>query len=109
MCQNIQFEADQNNKLKPIPVKAGQIIAQGFVESGDLVIVDKISYHFRKPTRGETFVFDTRNINEIHDNNRGGEQDAGSHYIKRCVGVPGDTLSIDATQPQVSSGQGWVR
>ena len=71
---------------------AGTVICEGTVDSGDLVLVDKFSYHFRKPKRGEVFVFDTIGIRGIHD--RKGEQAAGSHYIKRLCGVPGDTLGI---------------
>jgi len=71
---------------------AGTVLAEGTIDSGDLVLVNKFSYHFRKPKRGEVFVFDTRGIRGIHE--RSGEQGGGSHYIKRLVGVPGDTLSI---------------
>ncbi len=73
---------------------AGTVICEGTIDSGDLVLVDKFSYHFRKPKRGEVFVFDTLGIRGIHE--RSGEQAAGSHYIKRLCGVPGDTLSIQS-------------
>ena len=49
----------------PIPVRKGQVLAAGSVDSGDMVLVDKISYHFRRPKRGEVFVFTTRNIRGI--------------------------------------------
>ncbi len=71
----------------------GTVICEGTIDSGDLVLVDKFSYHFRKPNRGEVFVFDTMGIRGIHE--RSGDQAAGSHYIKRLCGVPGDTLSIN--------------
>ncbi len=70
----------------------GTVLCEGTVDSGDLVLVDKFSYHFRKPKRGEVFVFDTVGIEGIQG--RSGDQGAGSHYIKRLCGVPGDTLSI---------------
>jgi signal peptidase I len=70
----------------------GTVICEGTIDSGDLVLVDKFSYHFRKPNRGEVFVFDTMGIRGIHE--RSGDQAAGSHYIKRLCGVPGDSLSI---------------
>lgn len=73
---------------------AGAVICEGYIDTGDLVLVDKFSYHFRKPTRGEVFVFDTVGIKGIEE--RSGEQGAGSHYIKRLCGVPGDTLSIES-------------
>ena len=80
--------ASRNGGLLP----KGTVICEGTIDSGDLVLVDKFSYHFRKPKRGEVFVFDTLGIRGIHE--RSGEQAAGSHYIKRLSGVPGDTLSI---------------
>jgi signal peptidase I len=80
--------ASRNGGLLP----QGTVLCEGTVDSGDLVLVDKFSYHFRKPKRGEVFVFDTIGIRGIHE--RSGEQAAGSHYIKRLCGVPGDTLTI---------------
>jgi len=43
------------------------------------------SYHFLRPRVGDGFVFRTRNIPGI-----GVDQ----YYIKRLVGVPGDTIEI---------------
>jgi signal peptidase I len=82
--------AVRNNGLIP----KGAVLCEGTIDSGDLVLVDKFSYHFRKPKRGEVFVFDTIGIKGIQQ--RSGEQGAGSHYIKRLCGVPGDTLSIQS-------------
>lgn len=81
---------------RKFPVKQGQIIAQGWVDTGDLVLVNKFSYHFRKPNRGEVFVFETRGIENIQSEYRNRDQEAGSHYIKRLAGVPGDELRLDA-------------
>ncbi len=77
-----------------VPVKAGDVIARGFVDTGDQLVVNKFVYHWKKPKRGEVFVFDTQNIGFIQsrlDDPRQGSQ----HYIKRLCGVPGDTLRID--------------
>ncbi len=64
---------------------------RGYVDTGDQVLVDKLSYHFRKPRRGEVFVFNTKHIDGINLEN----PDHGSqHYIKRLAGLPGDELSI---------------
>ena len=73
-------------------LKKGQVLMEGFIDTGDLVLVDKFSYHFRKPERGEVFVFETLGIKGIKEYT--GPQGGGSHYIKRLVGVPGDELSI---------------
>lgn len=77
-----------------IEIPAGTVLCEGRIDTGDLVLVDKFSYHFRKPKRGEVFVFNTQGIRGIQE--RGGEQGAGSHYIKRLCGVPGDELSIQS-------------
>lgn len=89
-------EAQRNGGLIP----AGTVLCEGTIDSGDLVLVDKFSYHFRKPKRSEVFVFDTIGIKGIHE--RSGDQAAGSHYIKRLCGVPGDALSI--AQPELLIG-----
>ncbi len=108
--------SDQSDYKKSY--EKGEVIAQGFVDTGDLVLVDKFSYHFRKPQRGETFVFDTRNIEEIHQALEGikdkdgkitdlilKEQQGGSHYIKRCIGIPGDTISINEAGQLIINGK----
>lgn len=76
--------------------KAGEPILRGTITTGDLVLVDKFSYHFRKPKRGEVFVFDTRAI-PTHGEVSGvmGGQSGGQHYIKRLCAIPGDEISID--------------
>ena len=76
---------------------AGTVIARGYVDSGDLILVDKMSYHFRKPSRGEVFVFDTRDITYIQK-----QTNPGSHYIKRLAGIPGDELELRDVQPNLS-------
>ncbi|MCX6876366.1 MAG: signal peptidase I [Verrucomicrobia bacterium] len=83
----IQSARDNDGMLKK-----GTVICEGTIDSGDLVLVNKFSYHFRRPERGEVFVFDTIDIRGIHQ--AAGEQAAGSHYIKRLCGLPGDELSI---------------
>lgn len=81
-------EAMENGNV----LKKGQVLMEGFIDTGDLVLVDKFSYHFRKPKRGEVFVFDTLGIKGIQEHS--GPQGGGAHYIKRLVGVPGDEISI---------------
>jgi len=83
-------------------IESGTTLARGYIDSGDLILVDKMSYHFRKPTRGEVFVFDTREIQRIHSEARASGSIAGSHYIKRLAGVPGDELQIKGTDLYVN-------
>ena len=72
-------------------IAKGGVIARGWVDTGDQVIVDKMSYHFFPPKRGEVFVFTTKGIEgiSIPDARMG-----SIHYIKRLAGVPGDDLRI---------------
>ncbi len=84
-----------NNKdwvlSRPTPLKAGSVIARGYVDTGDQVLVNKFSYHFRQPKRGEVFVFNTRGIEQITPRN---SLEPSQHYIKRLAGVPGDRLEV---------------
>lgn len=57
-----------------------------------------MAYHFRKPERGEVFVFDTRGIEGIANKGSSTGQEGGTHYVKRLCGIPGDTLSIQDSQ-----------
>jgi signal peptidase I len=85
---------------RPVRVEKGQLLARGIVTNGDHVIVNKFIYHFRRPTRGEVFVFTTKNISGIENERnpdgslRFNPQWGSQHYIKRLVGVPGDTLDL---------------
>jgi signal peptidase I len=84
-------------------VTEGQLLARGTLDTGDHVLVNKFSYHFRRPSRGEVFVFTTNNISAI-----GVPEEQGSqHYIKRLAGVPGDEISVES--PCLKSTARWPR
>ena len=51
------------------------------LSDGDQLIVDKISYQFREPERFEIIVFPY-------------QYEAGTYYIKRIIGLPGETVEI---------------
>lgn len=73
---------------------AGDVIARGYLDAGDHVFVDKLSYNFRRPHRGEVFVFKTTGIAGIESTL---PPDSGSEFfIKRLAGLPGDTLRIES-------------
>ncbi len=106
----LEANTDLHTFSTPIPVKANETIFEGVVDAGDMVIINKAAYNFRKPTRGEVFVFNTRNIEEINRKATGREinekgelevifkdQLGAAMYIKRCIGVPGDEISLDGT------------
>ncbi len=54
--------------------------------TGDHLFVDRFTYNFRKPNRGDIIVFRTKGIEGIRDQDQ--------FYIKRLVGLPGETISI---------------
>ncbi len=49
------------------------------LHDGDNLILDKLTYHFRDPERFDVVVFD---------------QTESDHYIKRIIGLPGETVRI---------------
>jgi signal peptidase I len=69
-------------------VRAGERFLSFDELTGDQLFVDRMSYHFVRPQPGQGFVFRTGNIPGIA--NTYGDQ----YYIKRLVGVPGDTLEL---------------
>lgn len=71
--------------------RQGQVIARGTVDTGDQVFVDKFSYNFTKPHRGDVFVFRTNHIFMIPQDPETG----APYYIKRLAGLPNDTLRIN--------------
>lgn len=72
--------------------RAGETIARGLIETGDQVLVDKISYHFAPPVQADVFVFRTTGIRRIQATLPPGVD--SQHYIKRLAGMPGQTLQI---------------
>ena len=66
----------------------GDILWAGTVYDGDHIMVEKTSYWFREPNRGDIVVFKTKYIG--HPSVR-----KDTVYIKRIVAIPGDTFAID--------------
>lgn len=66
--------------FQPFIVK-GQSMEPNF-EDGDYLIIDEISFRFREPKRGEVVVFKS-------------PQNLSQRYIKRIIGLPGETVEIE--------------
>lgn len=77
--------------FQPFFVK-GQSMEPNF-ENGDYLIVDEISYRFREPERGEVLVFKY-------------PEDPTQRYIKRVVGLPGETVEIKDGKVMITNEQG---
>jgi len=73
-----------------VPIR--MFIAQPFIVSGasmentfhggEYLIVDQVSYYFEEPERGDIIIFRY-------------PRDPSKFFIKRIIGVPGDTITID--------------
>jgi signal peptidase I len=90
---------DRNTLELKFGVRIGNSYPPGLIlnlrtDTGDQVFVNKMIYNFRKPHRGEVFVFKTTGITEIEEPRHQQGFDGSQYYIKRCVGVPGDRLSL---------------
>jgi signal peptidase I len=70
-------------------VQRGDPVLRFDILTGDQLFVDRLSYHFMRPKVGQGFVFRTDHIPRI------GKAD---YYIKRLVGLPGDTIAIRPPQ-----------
>lgn len=96
------------------PYRTGQVVARGYVQKGDYVFVDKMTYHFRAPRRDDVFVFRTEGIAGIGvGQNEAGQPVKGDYYIKRLAGIPGDELRIEAPRlyanGALAQGRGFER
>ena len=107
-CPPDQLRADF--KVSPgVRYRRNEVIARGAVDTGDQVFVDKFSYNFVKPHRGDVFVFRTKHIPMIPEDPETG----APFYIKRLAGLPGDTLWIQPpflyVNDQIAQGYGFQR
>ena len=71
----------------------GSVLANYVTQTGDQVMVDKVTYNFRPPRRGEVFIFKTAGISGL-EHERGPDQEGSEDFIKRCVGLAGDVIQV---------------
>lgn len=71
----------------------GDVLANYVTQTGDQVLVDKVTYNFRAPHRGEVFIFKTSGIPGLA-NESGPNQEGSEDFIKRCVGLAGDIIEV---------------
>ena len=75
--------------------RRGDVLADGFLTTGDHLFVERCSMYMDPPKRGDVMVFNTENLFV----EAGGRriplvERSGYYYIKRVAGLPGDTLMI---------------
>ena len=83
-----------------IPIR--MFVAQPFIvsgasmqdtfHSGEYLIVDQLSYELRKPERDEVIVFRY-------------PRDPSKFFIKRIIGIPGDTIDITGSTVRISNAE----
>jgi signal peptidase I len=84
-----------NNAPNPKVFRKGELLMKIKVVSGDHLFVDRLTYNFRRPRRGEILVFETRGI-------QGLQQD--QYYIKRMVALGGDKVRLGNDRHLVING-----
>lgn len=62
------------------------------IKHGQYLIIDEISYRFREPARGDVIVFRA-------------PPEPSKFYIKRIIGVPGDTVDIKGSRITITNTQ----
>lgn len=63
---------------------------------GDHIFVDRFTYHFRSPQRGDVVVFETNDVLDLPETHR------NKFYIKRLIGMGGDSIQIKPPQVLVN-------
>lgn len=63
----------------------GEPIIQAVLQAGDHVLIDRFTYQWRRPRRGEIVVFRAQGIEGLEDD---------TYYLKRLVGLPGERMQI---------------
>lgn len=76
--------------------QAGQDVIRLRVVAGDHLLVDRFTYNFRRPKRGEIIVFRTRGIPDL---------DQDQLYIKRLVALSSERIRIGNDQHLVINGK----
>ena len=67
--------------------RKGEDVVKMKLSAGDHLFVDRLSFNFRKPERGEIVVFETKGIQHS-------QMPQDQFYIKRLVALPGEKVQI---------------
>ena len=76
----------------------GETIVKMKVSAGDHLFVDRLSFNFRKPQRGEIVVFETKGIDHP-------QMPQDQFYIKRLVVLPHEKVQIGNDRHLIINGQ----
>ena len=78
--------------------RKGEEVVKMKVSAGDHLFVDRLSFNFRKPERGEIVVFETKGIQHP-------QMPQDQFYIKRLVVLPGEKVQIGNDRHLIINGQ----
>ena len=79
---------DNLGRLNPRLFKKGEDIIKLKSYSGDHLFVDRMTYNFRRPTRGEIVVFETKDIAGMNPSQH------GQFYIKRLLAMGNERVRV---------------
>jgi signal peptidase I len=77
-------------KLIAFPEQVVGASMEPTLHTGDRILVQRLSKHFRDFVRGEIVVLEPPGLN-------------GTHYVKRIIGMPGDIVKINDCMVTISS------
>jgi signal peptidase I len=84
--------------------RAGEDVVKMKVSAGDHLFVDRLTFNFRKPERGEIIVFQTQGINNP-DPSGVNRMPQDQFYIKRLVVLPNEKVQIGDDRHLVINGK----
>jgi signal peptidase I len=84
---------------QPFSIPSGSM--ENTLRIGDRVIVDKLAYRFSTPQRGDVVVFDGRG-SFITPDSADPEDSSGNDFVKRVIGVGGDTVTCCDSRGRLS-------
>ncbi len=79
-----------------VEYQSGDVLCDGYLSQGDHLFVDRVSHNLVGLRRGDVVVFNTEGI--YASDGRSLTEVSGYYYVKRLVGLPGDTLKIVGSQ-----------
>ncbi len=87
-------------------VQKGEEVLKLQVKAGDHLFVDRVTYNFRAPERGEIIVFETKGIPaERRENRPYWDIPADQFYIKRLVALGGERVKIGGDRHLIIDGK----
>jgi signal peptidase I len=84
--------------------KAGETIVKLKLINGDHLFVDRVTYNFRKPKRGEIIVFETKGIPREYRETAYWRIPDNQFYIKRLVGLGGERIQLGQDRHLIING-----